>query len=254
MDEVLFRCGARQANVRSPNVTSIVLFVSGLLVCLYLFTAAAAAADAQELPIDNRQPDTGKKILIVGASYAKHWGIGEISGYQVINRGVSGSETGPVLERLETDISEVKPDMVVVWGFINDIFRSQPDVLDQKIAKTKENIRTIIEVCNKNNITPVMATEVTITSKKSWLDSIKSMIGKMLGKKSYADYINKHVSETNRWLRDYAGDKGITVLDFERVLADENGERKTQYAVEDGSHLSKQAYDALTGYMQTVEL
>jgi lysophospholipase L1-like esterase len=238
--------------VKNRNISKIFFF--GTIIVSYFFAVNAANANKQESGADGSLPHNEKKVLIVGASYAKHWDIAVIAGHNVINRGVAGSETGPMLERLEKDIRETKPAIVIIWGFINDIFRSKPEMLEGKIKQTKENIEKIIEITQEHGITPVVATEVTITSKKSWVDSIKSFVGSILGKKSYADYINKHVTKTNNWLRNYAAEKNVKVLDFERVLADENGERKKIYAVEDGSHLSKQAYDALTVYMQSISL
>lgn len=76
------------------------------------------------------------------------------------------------------------------------------------------------------------------------------MIGKLLGKASYQDYINGHVSEVNRWIRELAAREGILLLDLERVLADPQNVRKKEYALPDGSHISPQGYEAIRRYSE----
>jgi lysophospholipase L1-like esterase len=158
-----------------------------------------------------------------------------------------------MLYRIKADIQETNPKVVIMWGFINDIFRSAPDNLNEKINNIKQNIISIVEICKVEGVTPLLATEVTITTRNTWKEKVMTVIGKLRGKESYSDYINKHVIETNNWLRSYANKNNIIILDFEKVLSDENGERKREYATEDGSHLSKRAYEALNEYMRVFD-
>lgn len=230
------------------------LFISILFLSSYSVAAELAGA-VIDRPGNGASPvDETANLLIVGASYAKNWQIEKIFQHSVINKGISGSETGSMLERFKADIQETKPRIVIIWGFINDIFRSEPGKLDQKIAKTRDNVTAMIELCRDSGITPIVATEVTITSKNTWTEKILGPVGKLLGKESYHEYINKHVIATNNWLKEYARENNIHVLDFEKVLAGESGERKREYAVDDGSHLSKQAYEALTKYMHRINI
>ena len=77
-------------------------------------------------------------------------------------------------------------------------------------------------------------------------------IGTLLGKKSYQDYVNQHLLETNKWLKNYAMNQNQLLLDLQPVISDENGRREKEYAVKDGSHIYQKGYEKLTEYAQGV--
>jgi len=73
-----------------------------------------------------------------------------------------------------------------------------------------------------------------------------------MGKKSYQDYINQHVLDVNQWIRDYAKQNGLLLLDLQPVISDDKGWRKKEYATKDGSHISEKGYEKLTEYATRV--
>jgi lysophospholipase L1-like esterase len=78
-----------------------------------------------------------------------------------------------------------------------------------------------------------------------------SWVGSVLGKQSYMDFVNRHVLDTNAWIREVARREGIVLLDLEAVLS--NGPRRRRaYTAADGSHLTAAAYDALSRYAESV--
>ena len=79
-------------------------------------------------------------------------------------------------------------------------------------------------------------------------ESFMALVGGLLGRQSYADYVNKQVMDTNEWLRENARQRGLLLLDFERVLLEGRSRRRREFTAPDGSHLSPAAYDALTAY------
>jgi lysophospholipase L1-like esterase len=194
----------------------------------------------------------GSKILVVlGASYAGSWEPeGPVAGYRTVNKGVSGQQSFEMLARFETDVLAIKPDAVIIWGFINDVFRSDRAQMEQTLIRTRESFLAMVELARKAGIMPVLATEVTIRSKDGLSEAFESMIGRILGRSSYQDYINRQVGETNRWLRDTAVRDGIMLLDLEAVLGDRQGVRRKEFAQPDGSHISKQGYEAITQYTE----
>jgi lysophospholipase L1-like esterase len=108
----------------------------------------------------------------------------------------------------------------------------------------------MVESSRKAGITPILATEVTIRGKAGWSEPFEVMIGKLLGKSSYQDYVNGHVIETNRWIRDLATREGLLLLDLETVLGDPHGIRQKEFAKPDGSHISPQGYEAVMRYSE----
>lgn len=196
--------------------------------------------------------EVGSKTLVVlGASYAGGWDPKRpIAGYRIVNKGVSGQQSFEMLARFEVDVVSLKPDAVIIWGFINDVFRSDRAQIDLTLRRTRESILAMVELAKKSGVTPILATEVTIRSKDGWQEAFESMIGRILGKSSYQDYINSHVVETNRWVRDTATRDGVQLLDFETVLADQHGVRRKEFAQPDGSHISQKGYEVLIQYTE----
>jgi len=193
--------------------------------------------------------ESSKTIVLIGASYAGGWKPQQpVAGYQIVNKGVNGQQTFEMLARFETDVVALKPDAVIIWGFINDIFRSDPAKMDQTLKRARESVQEMVATAKRSGITPILATEVTIRGKDGWKETIGELVGNMMWKTSYQDYVNGHVRATNRWIRDLAAREKIQLLDFETVLVDQQGVRRKELSKPDGSHISSQGYEALSRY------
>jgi uncharacterized SAM-binding protein YcdF (DUF218 family)/lysophospholipase L1-like esterase len=184
-------------------------------------------------------------IVIIGASYAKGW-TPSISGRRVINKGVNGQQSWEVEARFASDALAEQPRAVVIWGFINDIFRSQRPQADATVARIQSSFRAMVAAARAQGVEPILATEVTITHPNTWKDSATATIGWLLRRESYQDYINGRVSTINEWLRDYARQEGLLLLDLQAALADANGRRQRAFSADDGSHISALGYDAIS--------
>jgi acyl-CoA thioesterase-1 len=191
-----------------------------------------------------------KCIVIIGASYVEGWNIHEIENMTVVNKGVSGETSGEMLNRFEQDVISLNPLAVIIWGCINDIFNANQEEIEFFLNNTKNNFIAMVKLARDNGIIPILTTELTIRSRSNWSETIANSIGKILGRESYQDYINKHVLSINKWIIEYARTQDIMLLDFHTTLSDEQGIRKKEYTVEDGSHISSQGYEKLTDYTQ----
>ncbi len=202
---------------------------------------------SKDMTHENRQKDL---IIIIGASYAAGWNLERIVGLRVVNKGVGGEQSFEMRNRFEKDIISLNPRAVIIWGFINDIFNVNQEEIDATLEKTKNNFVEMVKLAQDNGIIPILTTDLTIRGKKSWPETLASWIGKILGKESYQDYVNKHVLAMNQWISKYAKAQDLPLLDLQPILSDEQGIRKREYAVEDGSHISPKGYDKLTSYTQ----
>jgi hypothetical protein len=72
----------------------------------------------------------------------------------------------------------------------------------------------------------------------------------MMGKTSYQEYVNGHVMDVNQWLKIYAGENDILLLDLQAVLAEGGVMRNTKYAQADGSHISDEGYRRIEEYIR----
>jgi acyl-CoA thioesterase-1 len=190
-------------------------------------------------------------VVILGASYAAGWHP-ELDGRQVINRGVSGEESWQCLARFEADVVRAQPRAVVIWGFINDIFRSPKDRIGPTLERTRASLQQMVRSARERGIEPIVATEVTVRPTDSWRESLSSLVNPILGRSSYQDYINGHVHEINRWLRGVAEAEKVLLLDVHGALSTADGVRRRAFAAADGSHISDAGYAALRAYADPI--
>ena len=188
-------------------------------------------------------------IVLLGASYVRGWNLQDIAGCRVINKGVNGEQSFEMLSRFDRDVIAVNPRAVIIWGYINDIFRSEKANLKLKMDAARENLNKMIFTAREHRILPILVTEVTICGRSGFREKAATFIGRLAGKESYQDYVNKHVRTVNQWIREYSRANKVILLDFESVLSDKTGARKKEYAADDGSHISHQGYKKLTGYV-----
>jgi lysophospholipase L1-like esterase len=220
---------------------------------VFLGLLASVAPCSSSVAAETKSMSTSPtpSVVILGASYAKGWAPAQLSGLAVVNRGIGGEETSGMLARFQSDVAQQKPRAVVIWGFINDIFRSKGDF---QVARDRAYTNTVelIDRAAAAGIVPIVATEVTITTPNTFKEKFMSLIGGVLGKVLYQQRVNGHVRHVNERLRALAKERGLLLLDFEKTLDGDDGLRKREYAVADGSHLSEAAYDALTRHADAV--
>ncbi len=236
--------------------------IAATLACLS-YTAAgtlghAAANDGKKpegriLKSDSvRETSRRERLVVIGASYARGWTDDSWGKFAIVNKGVDGEQSFQMLARFKRDVLDERPDVVIIWGFINDIFGSSREGIDPTLERTRRNITKMVDLARANGIKPVIATEVTIRRRSGLKETIASWIGRIKGGESYQDYVNRHVLRTNQWIREYSLEQRIQLLDFQPLLADGEGRRKREYAREDGSHLSALAYKRLSQYADEI--
>ena len=186
-------------------------------------------------------------VVLLGASYAKGWSP-RLAGRAVVNSGVAGQQSFELLERFDRDVAAHGPRAVIIWGFINDVFRTPRPSIADGLTRARESLTAIVARSRAAGIEPILATEVTIRYKAGLTERLAVLAGTVLGRQGYFDYVNRHVLDTNAWLREYAAREGILLLDLQPVLADASGLRKAVFANDDGSHLTPAAYEALSAY------
>lgn len=194
--------------------------------------------------------DTNGSLIIIGASYAKGWNPGTLLELDVVNKGVGGEETRFTRQRFEEDVLRSGAEAVLIWGFINDVFRADRAVVDERLEQTRRDLAWMAESASDAGLAVILATEVTIREPAGFTNWIKSVIGGLLGRSSYQDYINGHVRAVNEWLRRYARERDIALVDFEAALSNETGARRSAYATPDGSHITPAGYQALNTYFR----
>lgn len=158
-----------------------------------------------------------------------------------------------MLARFDTDVVAGKPAYVIIWGFANDILRADPSVIDAKLAETRNNIQEMVARARTNGIVPILATVPTIRGPKEFKEVLNGfLLGTLLQIPSYQDYVNEKIEQVNVWIRGFAGEAHLNLLDLKPLLDDEDGYRKEMYAEPDGTHISEAGYQILTAYVQSI--
>ena len=105
-------------------------------------TSFVSVGQANETPSGTKSENEAA-VIIIGASYAAGWPISSIRGMPVQNAGIGGNESFEMLARFEADVVARKPDIVFIWGFINDIHRSQPAERQDAVARIKASYESM---------------------------------------------------------------------------------------------------------------
>lgn len=154
------------------------------------------------------------------------------------NRGIIGDTTTEMLRRLNGNVLAIEPSVLVILGGANDLNRNKRprDVvsnLDHIITQT----RTRLLHCN-----------VIVQS----LYPVNPTYRGPFGVNAVDKRTNAAVCETNRRLRALCAKRGVAYADVHRLLIDDEGNLKTEYAL-DGLHVNLKAYrviaDALYPYL-----
>ena len=142
-----------------------------------------------------------------------------LKGYEAffINKGINGDSTDGMLGRFRTSVEAERPDNVIVWAGINDLYagREPGQVMDNLVrlyARTLEAGAKPI-ACT---LTPTEADEG----------------------------MNSRIRELNALMVEHCDDKGIRIVDLFSSLADLDGRLNPLYS-DDGVHLSPQGYAAV---------
>lgn len=229
--------------------SAVVLMVAGMVFSTSV--SLGANIDVRDKVQMDKAEVSSKTLVLIGASYARGWPSDQlVGGYRMMNKGVNGQQSHEMLARFETDVVALNPNAVLIWGFINDIFRSDQTKIRETLAHTRKSMQAMVDLAKKSGIVPILATEVTIRGKDEWKEVIGDLVGSFLGKTSYQDYVNRHVRETNQWIRELAVREQVQLLDFETVLADQQGMRRKELSKPDGSHVSPLGYEVLTRYAE----
>ncbi|MES9969236.1 MAG: GDSL-type esterase/lipase family protein [Candidatus Thiodiazotropha sp.] len=221
-----------------------------ILVCTsLLFFSTTTIADTGTM--DNAtDPGGSNKIVMIGASYLKGWPLKQVACLPVVNKGVSGETSTQVRQRFAADAISSKPTAVIIWGHIND-FSNAPMEQEMQTRQTAiDNLKQMIDRTKEEGIIPIVATEITFGLESGIIASVMQFIGSALGKRSFHDYIRSNVMAVNEWIRSYADEHDIGVLEIEKLMSNEEGNRKQGYYTDDLSHITDQAYQALQNFAE----
>lgn len=164
-----------------------------------------------------------KKVLLLGASIGQYWYINEYFKF-VKNIAVYRFDKREALEQyFNKHNGRQKPDTVIVKECAAFIPKERAK-FEQNFDKYKEIYQGMVHIVKENHSIPIVATVVPITTMNGRLENIL---------------------EFNDWVRGYARENSLEVLDLEKALIISGKDRRlrTDLSQEDGLHINRRAYE-----------
>ena len=129
----------------------------------------------------------------------------------VINAGVNGDDTDGMLWRFRQTVATEKPEIVVIWGGINDLGAAKDP------EQVMENLTKLYALCGEIGATPVAC---TLTPTRLTSPNIRRL---------------------NELIRAHASEKDLVLVDLFSGLVDMEGNLRQEYS-DDGVHLTQAGY------------
>jgi len=163
-------------------------------------------------------------IAFIGDSITSNWPMlqppNQLSGLQIVNRGLPGDTTTNMLVRFRRDILQLRPRAVVILGGINDLARIPlPDI--------EHNLATMAQEAAEHKIRVVLAT--------------LPPTGKSGAASSSFNSNRDQLTALNTWLVSLAAQNHYTLLDFHSALSDSHGSYQPGLTY-DGVHPAVEGY------------
>jgi hypothetical protein len=212
------------------------VFICAFAVLSFLFMGEGAVGRAET-------PET-KHIVLVGASIGYAWDFGALPN-RIDAKGYTFEFVGEYVFDKSKALNEIltrnpKPYAVIL--------KECSTYFPGKFEEQKELMQTWTEALQKNGIIPILATVVPVTSPRFFtLQYVKNLIKYLPIGKIPIERRQSYVAEFNDWVRKYADEKGLAVLDLEGTLRRSEADRrlKPELTSGDGMHLNQDAYSLL---------
>jgi len=170
-----------------------------------------------------RNPNA-KRIVFIGDSITDRWKLEKyFNDPSFINRGIDGQITGQMLGRFKQDVIDLKPEVLIILGGINDISFGFTD------EAIRNNLSMMCQLAQSNGIRPILASILPIN------DYYRKL----------SDQLPPHrIEALNRWIRSYASDQHIGYMDYFSQVVDQNGFLDRELS-NDGVHPNEKGYQIM---------
>jgi len=181
-----------------------------------------------ELASGNR-PDN--RVVFFGASITARWDLGEdFPEVHSINRGVGNQLAPAMLARFKRDVIELEPDAVVIKFCSINVRPNLPNSVLEDVMSM------MVDLARLHHITPIVCTIIPAGKPEATIGDF-SVAGTL--------------QEFNRWVRQFAKDNDIALIDYATAIQDENGFLPRDCSV-DPVHVNDRGYEILTAAARPV--
>lgn len=171
-----------------------------------------------------------ERVVFLGDSITDGWELNQYFGAKpYLNRGISGQITGQMLGRLQADVIDLQPRVMVLLGGTNDLAR------DIDLATIQNNIQMIADLAAAHGIQPVLASILPVSDYHAETDPRF---------RRTTDRSPDDIRALNDWMRGFAANRRYLYLDYYAAMADEKGYLRADLA-DDGLHPNTEGYKVM---------
>src|SRR6185503_10998079 len=175
-----------------------------------------------------------KRVVFMGDSITDFWKLATyFPSRPYINRGISGQTTPQMLIRFRPDVIAMKPQVVVILAGTNDLAGNTGPM---SLEAIEANLTSMFELARANNIRVVIASVLPVS------DYAKNREGKPIIQTARRP--PEKIKALNEWIKRYAGENGLTYLDYFSATVDEKGFLKEELS-NDGLHPNDKGYGVM---------
>jgi acyl-CoA thioesterase I len=136
---------------------------------------------------------------------------------EFINQGINGSTTEEMLERFDWAVLRNNPSHLIIMGGINDV------IWRESFDRITWNLRTMVEKAEEAGIKVILGTPTAVDDPK----------------------LEILIERIRTWVKNYAREHGLKIIDFAAAFFDSNGNVKTELLLGDGGHPTQAGYEAI---------
>ena len=149
------------------------------------------------------------KIVCIGDSLTSGFGVFKDERWtdiliknfnlNIINKGINGDTTAGMLCRFFDDVISLKPSHVIIMGGCNDLLSNR------SIKNIEINLEEMINDSLKNNIIPIIATEIPV---------IETMAKRKWSQDANYSYVKENSILYREWILAFSNTNNLSCLDF----------------------------------------
>lgn len=189
-------------------------------------------------------------VVFIGDSITAIWGSGQ-EGPQFaehpnwIGKGISGQNSSQVLARFQTDVIDLRPEIVHILVGTNDVYPGWTlDPSQANAINSPANVEAMVQMAQANGIHVVLATI------PPWGCNASNCTLAETADPTSTRY--DRINSWNAWIEQYALSQGIPVADYHSALLAPDGETYTPELTLDGVHPSTAGYVVMTPMVENV--
>jgi lysophospholipase L1-like esterase len=168
------------------------------------------------------------RVVFLGDSITDGWRLNEYYGSErdFVNRGIGGQITGEMLGRMQADVIELKPRLVLVLAGINDLGRGVA------VSTIENNLSMIADLAEAHHIEPMFASVLPVSDYHKDVNPQYARTARLAPAK---------ILELNGWLKNFCEQRHFPYVDYYSALVDKAGFLQADLA-DDGLHPNAKGY------------